>query len=241
MKHNSDEQQKASAAKAAMDYVRSIDLNGKVIGIGTGSTTAFFITAIAEEHARKKLSFTAVFSSIASQEQALKLMIEEEHGSTKPIEIYFDGADEITPQGTMIKGGGGALFREKILSTLSKKMCVMVHEKKLQKKIGSVPLPLEITPFCFTRIQHYIAEHIQLNGKQRQKNNKPYITNNENYILDISLPEPLDDQQLRSLHTTLINIPGVVETGIFFDVADKIFVGHENDQTTCIDLGSHGK
>jgi ribose 5-phosphate isomerase A len=122
----------------------------------------------------------------------------------------------------MIKGGGGALVREKILSAMSREMVVIVDETKLVPHLGKHPLPVEITPFCYKATERHLST-LGYHGTWRRSQQGLYVTDNGNYILDIHFPHPLHDPQKD--HAAIAAIPGVVETGFFFHLAGRVIVG----------------
>ncbi len=195
---------------------------GMTIGVGTGSTVFYFIEKLAFLH-REGLSVKAICSSTQSehliQQAGIPLVPSDE---ITHIDLTVDGADEINPLFHMIKGGGGALFREKLLATHSRQMTVIIDHTKWVTKLGSRKTPVEILPFCHPLTCREI-EKLGLKGSLRKKpSGDIYVTDNHNYIFDIA-PTPVDAP---SLHSELIQITGVVETGLFFDVATKILMSY---------------
>ena len=198
--------------------------HGMRVGIGTGSTVFFFIERLIQRF-QEGLVISTFSSSLASEKLlragGIPLLTE-----MTELDISVDGADEIDPQKRMIKGGGGALFREKIMANASLKRIVIVDESKCVPRLGKHPLPVEITPYAHTSIIH----KINLAGYQGHL--RPSLTDNKNYIYDIHFdtlrthPE-LDDEKL-------LHIPGVIETGFFFNLATKVLVGYENGEVKCL-------
>lgn len=189
------------------------------VGIGTGSTVHHFIERLGQRVA-EGLSIQALSSSIESEQKA------KTHGipfldsqSVTMLDITVDGADEIDEKGQMIKGGGGALFREKLLAIHSKEMLVIVDNSKRVSQLGSHPLPVEVLPFFVGGTIALLQKH-GFSGALREHKDEHYVTDNGNYIFDISLDDPVRDAQ--ALHEHLIALPGVVETGLFFDVATAL-------------------
>lgn len=216
------ERSKKLAAKRAVDYVK----DGMLIGIGTGSTVVYFIDYLIHR-CKQGLKITAVSSSERSTKQALAGgIIFADINTITSIDLTIDGADEIDKKNRMIKGGGGALLREKILASSSKEMIVIVDEHKVVSKLGSKPLPLEILPFGIQATLNKV-NRMGFNGKLRQlSDGSLYKTDNGNLIYDISYPKPLDHPE--EDHLKLVNIPGVIETGFFFDLAKKVIIGYED-------------
>ena len=210
---------KQAAGRHAATWIKP----GMIVGLGTGSTAAFFIEALIE----KNIKIQAVASSETSAELAKKGGIQLIDINCAPsIDITVDGADEIDAQKRMIKGGGGALLREKILASSSKEMVVIVDETKVTNSIGHVKLPVEITPYGSESTKRRI-ELLGLETKWRMaKNSSLFITDNNNLILDIKLPSPPKSPE--TLNNQLLHIPGVVDTGFFFQLAGRVIVGYSN-------------
>ena len=207
---------KRNAAKAAIDYIK----NSAVIGVGTGSTVNFFI----EELAKNKGLIDGVVSSSVATEKLLK-----EHNipvvalnSVIELQIYIDGADEATKNKHLIKGGGGALTREKIIAAASKQFICIIDDTKLVPLLGSFPLPVEVVPMA----QSYVAREITKLGGQPELR-QDFITDNGNVILDIhnfKIENPLE------LENKLNQITGVVTNGLFAKrPADVLIVASDNE------------
>jgi len=196
---------KQAVARAALDYV----VPGEIIGIGTGSTANFFIDELAQIRDRIK---GAVASSEAS---AARLRV---HGipvldlnDVDSIPVYIDGADEITRAGAMIKGGGGALTREKIVASVADKFVCIADGSKLVDVLGAFPLPIEVIPMA----QAVVARSLIAMGGQprlRLKDGKPFMTDNHCVILDVS---GLKISNPREFEDQLNGVVGVVTTGLF--------------------------
>jgi ribose 5-phosphate isomerase A len=208
---------KKAAAEKAVSFIK----DGMTIGIGTGTTTFFFIEKLIEK-CKAGLKIKAIASSQQSLDQARQGKIPLiDINSIKSLDIYVDGADEIDPEKRMIKGGGGALVREKIAAGMSQEMVVIIDETKLVDKLGSHPLPVEIIPFGSAATIHKL-ELLGYHGKLRLKSDKtPYITDNHNLIYDIQLNNPRPEMD----HEEITSIPGVVDTGFFFGMAGRVVIG----------------
>ena len=196
---------KQAAAKAAIAYV-PVDT---IIGVGTGSTVNFFIAELAKIATRIK---GAVSSSEASSAllRAAKIEVMELNDAGF-LSVYVDGADEISPQLHMIKGGGAALTREKIVAAASDKFICIADQSKLVDVLGAFPLPVEVIPMA----RSYVArELVKLGGhpEWRMKTDKGVVTDNGNWILDVhglSILNPIE------LETAINQIAGVVSNGLF--------------------------
>ena len=196
---------KISVAKKAVKYIESKISKETVIGIGTGSTVNFFI----EELSNLKHHFKgAVSSSNASSELLNNKGIEVfSLNDVNEVEFYIDGADEVTPENFLIKGGGGAHTREKIVAAASNEFICIIDKTKLVNKLGAFPLPVEVIPESRSMVARKI---IALGGRPVYRNN--FLTDQNNHILDI---HDIDISDPTKLEEILNNIPGVVENGIF--------------------------
>ncbi len=197
----SQNEMKKAAAEAALDYIKA----GDVVGVGTGSTVNFFIDALATIKGRIE---GAVSSSEASSERL------KSHGipvynlnDVSEISVYVDGADEVTKHMDMIKGGGGALTREKIVAAVAKKFVCIVDETKLVDVMGEFPLPIEVIPMA----RSYVARELVKMGSQPVYR-EGFVTDNGNQILDVHNLQIIDPPKLE---TELNQIVGIVTNGLF--------------------------
>jgi ribose 5-phosphate isomerase A len=208
---------KKAVAEKAITFIK----DGMIVGIGTGSTTYYFIEKLIKE-CKAGLKIQAVASSEQTMDIARKGEIPLlDTNSVTSLDIYVDGADEIDPEKRMIKGGGGALVREKIAATMSKERIIIVDESKLVSKLGRRLLPIEIIPFGSAATIHQL-QLLGYKGTLRLRNNSPYITDNHNLIYDIHLS---DNVQPEMTHQQITSIPGVVDTGLFFNLAGRVVIG----------------
>lgn len=202
--------------------------SGMRIGIGTGTTVFFFIERLIQR-CKEGLKIRALASSERSfrlaKDGGIPLLNIDEITS---LDLTVDGADEIDPKKRMIKGGGGALVREKILAAMSKEMIVIVDEKKLVPSLGKCKLPIEILPFAKNATLHHINK-AGYHGEFRKKSDGSlYITDNGNLIMDIHFESVRENPE--NDHETLIHIPGVIDTGFFFNLAGRVIVGFTDGQ-----------
>lgn len=210
---------KKMAAEAALTAIKS----NMIIGVGTGSTIAPFIQGL---HAIRQNIEGAVPSSLQTakllQEQGIPLI---DPNSVSELELYVDGADEFNEHHQLIKGGGGALTREKILATMAKKFICIVDDTKRVNLLGKFPVAVEVLPFA----RSFVAREIlKLGGSPTYREN--FKTDNGNIILDIFNLPLLEPSVMES---ALNNIPGVVANGIFSHRrADKIIIGSQNGITS---------
>ena len=221
----SQDELKTLVGQAALQYV----LPGQIIGVGTGSTVNKFIDALAAIKGRIK---GAVSSSSASTERLLALGIPVfDSNDVAELSVYIDGADEIDHQGNMIKGGGAALTREKIVAALSNQFVCIADESKLVPTLGRFPLPVEVIPMA---AQQLIRRFATLGGKAqvRLKNGQPLVTENGQIILDVSglqIADPL------AFETQVSQWPGVVTVGVFaFQKAQVCLLGTASGVKTMI-------
>jgi ribose 5-phosphate isomerase A len=210
---------KQRAAEAALEYVR----DGGVIGVGTGSTVNFFIDALA---ARKSRIAGAVSSSEASTRRLRAHGIEVlDLNSTGELAVYVDGADEATRSLELIKGGGGALTREKIIAAASRRFVCIVDEQKVVERLGRFPLPVEVIPMARTWVARQLA---RLGGEPKLR--EGFVTDNGNQILDLRGLTIVDPA---ALETEINQITGVVTVGLFARrPADVLLVGTAADVVT---------
>lgn len=222
----SNEIAKKAAGEAAAQLVQS----GMRIGLGTGSTSAYFITALAKRCRDEGLKIEAVASSISSCELAHQQNIPLiEVDQVTALDLDVDGADEIDPKKRMIKGGGGALLRERILAKMSREMIVICDESKLVKNLGKFPLPVEIIPFGYkTTITHIEKLGYRCTLRKFPMGNL-FVTDNQNYVVDINLDSDWKDPE--SANQRIRDIPGVVDTGFFFNLAGRIIIGFNDGHT----------
>ena len=214
---------KESAARAALDLVT----DGMRLGLGTGSTAARFVAALGEQVA-KGLNVVCVPTSESTRTQAERLGIPlTTLDETPQLDLTVDGADEIDDQLRMIKGGGGALLREKIVATASDRMVVIADESKLVGALGIFPLPVEVVRFgllATMRLIEAIAAETGCHGAivlRPGPGDAPFVTDQGNLILDCAfgtIPEP------EVLAFSLKRVPGVVEHGLFLGLADLAIV-----------------
>ena len=212
---------KKHLAEAAANLVES----GSIVGLGTGTTASFFIESLAKR-CEKSLSIKAIASSNASEALAKKLNIDLiDIDKIDHIDIYIDGADEVDQKKQMIKGRGAALLKEKILAKFSKKTIIMIEEKKRVNKLGKVLLPVEVVAFASNLTKLELEKLGYHSDYRRDEKGNFLLTDNKNYILDLKLSHLLDDPDLA--HKNIISIPGVIETGLFIDLADTVIVANE--------------
>jgi ribose 5-phosphate isomerase A len=212
--------EKQAAARAAVQLVES----GSVVGLGSGSTASYAIHFLAER-VRTGLKIVGIPTSQNTKNLAEQLGIPlttlEEHPA---IDIDIDGADEIDPQLNLIKGGGGAQLREKVIASASKRFIVVAESAKLVPRLGKFPLPVEVIPFAESLIKIRIAALGAVVSLRAGAGGQPYVTDEGHHILDCNFGE-IDNPA--GLSRELYDIPGVVEHGLFIGMAEMAFVGKD--------------
>ncbi|MEX9906055.1 ribose-5-phosphate isomerase RpiA [Providencia rettgeri] len=214
---------KKAVGWAALDYVKS----GTIVGVGTGSTASHFIDALATMKGQIE---GAVSSSEASTQKLKSLGITVfDCNEVDSLDVYVDGADEVDHHMNMIKGGGAALTREKIVSAIAKTFVCIVDESKLVDVLGKFPLPVEVIPMA----RSYVArELVKLGGTPEYRQN--VITDNGNVILDVHNLNIIDPV---ALENTINGIAGVVTVGLFANRgADVVLMGTANEGVKTIKL-----
>lgn len=210
---------KKIAGEKAVEFIK----DGMIIGLGTGSTVYYTINKLAEK-VREGLGIKAVSTSSSTTKLATQLGIEiVPFDEVDYIDLTIDGADEVDNNLNGIKGGGGALLYEKLVASYSKKIIWVVDKSKMVSILGKFPLPIEVIPFAHHQVFNKLKS-LNLNPKLRKVDHSFYITDGEHYIIDLSL-EKIESPY--ELDNTLKSIPGVVETGLFLNMADMVIVGNE--------------
>lgn len=200
--------------------------DGQVVGLGTGSTTVHFIKFLAQRVQDEQLDILGIPTSFQSLILARDLGIEVTSIDEHDIDIAVDGADEVNSTLDLIKGGGAAHTKEKIIDTSADKFVVIVDESKMVEKLGAFPLPIEIIPESLRLVKNALLDmNVDSQLRMGIKKDGPVITDNGNFILDANFNVIENPSQLE---VDLNSIPGVVENGIFSDVVDKVIVGKES-------------
>jgi ribose 5-phosphate isomerase A len=215
---NQNSQEKEAAGRAAAELVR----DGDIVGLGTGSTAYFAVVALGER-VKAGLKITGIPTSVQTADLARMLGIPlttlDEHPE---IDITIDGADEVDPNLNLIKGGGGALLREKVVASVTKKMVVVADSGKIVAVLGKFPLPVEVISFARSVVEKKIVAFGTTPKLRTKPDGSPYVTDNGNQILDCSFGKIADPAALaRDLNGT----PGVVEHGLFIGLAKLALVG----------------
>jgi ribose 5-phosphate isomerase A len=211
---------KQRAGQAALAYLR----DGMTVGLGTGSTAKFFIDALAAALRQGQLKgIRCIPTSVHSEEQARNLGIPLTHfGESPAIDVTVDGADEVGPGLNLIKGLGGALLREKIVAQYSRRLVIIADESKKVIYLGRrCPLPVEVTQFAHEASERFLRSLGSVPALRMGENDAPFVTDNGNFIYDCRFPRIEDP---RSLQEKLAHQAGIVETGLFLDMADVILL-----------------
>jgi ribose 5-phosphate isomerase A len=212
-----NEQEKEAAARASLRFVK----DSQVVGIGTGSTVAHFIRLLGEQ-VKKGLRIRGIPTSDRSRELAVGLGIPlTTLDECQEIDVTVDGADEVDPELRLIKGGGGALLREKIVASASKQLVIIVDETKQVPVLGKFPLPVEVIKFAQAVIKKRIEALGAKVSMRQTADGKPYLTDENNYILDCRFGQIQDPDKLAR---QLSDMPGVVEHGLFIGLASVVLV-----------------
>jgi ribose 5-phosphate isomerase A len=204
-------------------YAADLIKQDMLIGLGTGTTVYYLLKELGKRK-QQGLNFTAVCTSIQTQN------ILKEKGihfvslnDVERLQLAIDGADEVDVNGNLIKGGGGALLQEKIVEAASDELIIIVDENKNVQTLGAFPLPVEVITFGWKQVQQKIETTYNIKTTLREKEGSAFITDHKHYILDCffnSIPDPAQ------INTELHLMPGVVETGLFVNMASKVITGH---------------
>ena len=215
---------KQAVALRAVEFVE----DGMRLGLGTGTTATMFIRALAERVSRGNLHLRCVASSDASFSLAQTLGLDVTTLDQLPqLDLYIDGADEVGPGLALIKGGGGALLREKIVASAANRFLVVVDSTKVVPTLGRFPLPVEVVKMALPLVLPRL-EALGLNPRQRQSNSGPYLTDEGNYILDCA-SGPIPDPERTAAEIRAI--VGVVEHGLFLRMASLALIAGESGVT----------
>ncbi|BAV09769.1 ribose-5-phosphate isomerase [Filimonas lacunae] len=222
----SHEEIKKRVAEYAADYVEA----GMTIGIGTGSTVYWLLQELGKR-VQQGLHFKAVPTSRQTQTLATELGISlVDLNNVDQLVLTLDGADEVAPGLQLIKGGGGALLQEKIVAAASRQLIILADESKMVNVLGRFPLPVEVIPFGWKQVQKKIIQQLGCQLVElREKNGETFVSDHGHYILDCHFSQITDTPELNE---AIHNIPGVVETGLFPNMADIAVVGYADGRIT---------
>jgi len=217
-----NDQEKETAARASLQFVQ----DGQVVGLGTGSTAAHFITLLGRQ-VNHGLKIRGIPTSERSRQQAASLGIPlTTLDECQVIDVTVDGADEVDPQLRLIKGGGGALLREKIVASATKQLIIVADASKRVPMLGKFPLPVEVIKFA----RALVAQKITALGAdvqiRLQPDGQPFLTDENNYILDCRFGQISNAD---ALARKLSEMPGIVEHGLFIGMASIVLVANGGD------------
>ena len=205
---------KRLVGEKAVEYIK----DGMVVGLGMGSTVYYTLLKLGEL-VKEGLDIKGIPTSVQTEQLAKELRIPLLNSSEMEyIDVTIDGADEVDPDFALIKGGGGALLREKIIANASEQFIVVATREKMVKQLGDFGIPVEVIPFCVEFVKEEM-KRIGLNPVLREQNGHPFKTDNGNYVVDCSVSEPFDPKEMEM---ELNMIPGVVENGLFNDMVDIV-------------------
>jgi len=216
---------KQKAAHRAVEFVDS----GMVVGLGTGSTTAFAVIRIGERIKSGDLkNIVGIPTSIRTEKLARDLDIPLATLDEQPeIDVTIDGADEVDPELNLIKGGGGALLREKVVAQASRQNIIIVDESKLSPRLGTRwALPVEVIPFAAKSAENFLKSLGAIVILRLDDNSQPYQTDQNNFILDANFGEMTDPNRVAA---SLNERAGIVEHGLFLGLASDVIVAAEDD------------
>lgn len=208
--------EKENAAKKAVEFVQ----DGMLVGLGSGSTAAYAVKELGRK-VNEGLRIVGIPSSEKTAALAREVGIELTKLGQRKMDINIDGADEFDPYLQLIKGGGGALLREKILAVNSLENIIIVDSRKQVNRLGAFKLPIEVIPFSYEGVNTVLIE-MQLSPQLRQSEGNPYITDEGNYIIDLDISKA---RSMKGLDVNLQVIPGVIETGLFLGLTSKLIMG----------------
>ncbi|MDF1797804.1 MAG: ribose-5-phosphate isomerase RpiA [Planctomycetota bacterium] len=213
---------KRAAGRKAAERVQS----GQIVGLGTGSTVFYTLERLGERVRDDGLELRGIPTSTDTESKAREfgiplMTLDELEGR---IDLTIDGADEINADFHMIKGGGGALLREKVVASLSREVTIIVHAEKVVADLGAAfPLPVELVPFARTPVRRALQALGAEPLLRVDQHGNPFLTDNGNEILDCAFEGGIADPAALSL--ALAGIPGVVESGLFLDLCDHLVIG----------------
>jgi ribose 5-phosphate isomerase A len=219
---------KQAVATAAVDQIQ----NGMIIGLGSGSTAALMIEALALKIKTREIQdIVGVTTSFQGEVLATELGIPlKSLSSVSGIDLAIDGADEVDPNFQLIKGGGACHVQEKLVAALAKKFIVVVDSSKLVEKLNlEFKLPVEVLPSAWKQVQKTLEELGAVSDlRMAQKKAGPIVTDQGNLILDLTFHNGID--QPDQLESQINNIPGVLENGLFINLTDEVLVGRVENE-----------
>ena len=220
---------KLAAARAAVELVE----DGMVLGLGTGSTVEPFL----RELAARRLNISGIPTSVQTKRRCDELGITTlEPSQVDVLDLAIDGADELTRELTLTKGGGGALLREKVVASMARRLVVIATTGKLVERLAdSFPLPVEVVPFAIAPVRRLLEDDGFTVKVRLEGDGSEVRTDNGNAILDARIDGGLEDPATTDVWITMM--PGVVCSGLFVDMAEQALLGHEDGRVEVLGLG----
>ncbi|WP_339227222.1 ribose-5-phosphate isomerase RpiA [Oceanobacillus sp. FSL K6-2867] len=223
MRLTEQEQMKKAVGEKAAEFVK----DGMNVGLGSGSTVYWMVRKLGEL-VKSGLSIEGIPSSKQTATWANEFGVPlTDFREVRELDLTIDGADEVDENHQLIKGGGAALFREKIIAQAAKELIIIVDESKMVAHLGEYPLPIEVLPFAWERTANEISK-LGCVPKLRMAEDEILVTDNGNYILDCPFKKIQDPDQLNN---QLKQIVGVIETGLFIDMTTKVIIGNKETVT----------
>jgi ribose 5-phosphate isomerase A len=232
------EKAKFSASRRAVDFVE----DGMRVGLGTGSTAAWMVRCLGQRVREEGLKITGVPTSdrtgALARAEGIKVVTLEE---ARWLDLTIDGTDEFDPELNLIKGGGGAHLREKVVATASDQMIVIADAAKEVARLGAFPLPIEVIPFGWQTTKALVEEllvSLDVLGREvtlRMNGDAAFVSDEGNRILDLHLGRIGNARQLA---LAINQVPGVVENGLFIDICDRVVIGHGDGRVEVRDIQS---
>ena len=230
------------AKRACANRAAALVNSGMKVGLGTGSTAAFLVKRLGERVREEGLDIMAVPTSsrtaALAREEGIRVVTLEEAGW---LDLTIDGADEFDPAFNLVKGGGGAHLQEKVVAAASDRMVVIADATKEVATLGAFPLPVEVLQFGWKATERLVLEALaglDVGGRGislRKAGDQPFVTDEGNYILDLHLHRIGNPHEVSMV---LNQIPGVVENGLFLDIADAVVIGHPDGSAELRELAS---
>lgn len=213
---------KKKVGEEAVTYIK----NGMTVGLGSGSTIDWMLKKLGES-VKEGLDIKGIPTSYKTEKLAREYGIPlTDFSNVLEIDLAIDGADEIDDDLNLLKGGGGSLVREKIVDSVAKELIIIADESKFVSGLGEFLLPVEVVQFGWELTAHHISQLNSVPNLRKKANNEIFITDNGNYILDCSFEQISHPSRL---HEKLKLMVGVVETGLFVDMVDRVMVGCDKD------------
>ncbi len=230
-----DRAKRTAGVRAAVDLCH----DGMKLGLGSGTTSHFFVRALAER-VREGLDIVGVPTSTATRDLALELGVPLADLNDMPhLDLTIDGPDEMDPDGAMIKGGGACLLWEKVVARASDRVVIVADDTKMVDHLGAFPLPIEVLPFGWVSTQRLVVDLLAGHGYadaepvRRVRDDQVVVTDSGNYILDVRLGKVTN---AAALAVDLNQIPGVVENGLFVGMADGVVIGSPDGSSKIVEI-----